>query len=109
MATDMLLNDIASHVYFHVPNAIDIEVVDGYCPQDTILATVRKNPDIKVEMNLLPGQDGADSHVLCGNFLVRDGAGSEFDRCHDNMCWDMSADEDHLGEVCQYVTSRLLS
>lgn len=83
----MNIYQISSYIYSNTGSAIDTEVVDGICPDDTIEVSNRDGKQF-----LALGFDPTDDSFLLGT-----------------LCWHIDGEEDYdtLDEICEYARKEL--
>lgn len=99
----MNIHQLSSYIYNHTADAIDTEVVDGYCPDDTVKIWAGEDRNIYIAL----GFDPDDDHFILGALHAVDGGYDE--PVEEGLCWHVEDDEDYetLDTLCKDVEKRL--
>lgn len=98
----MNIDQISSYIYNNTGSAIDTEVVNEICPDDTIEVSKRDSRQF-----LAIGFDPTDDSFLLGTLWYRYENGDK--EAVEEACWNIDGEEDYatLDEICEYAGKAL--
>lgn len=98
----MNIDQISSYIYNNTGSAIDTEVVNGICPDDTIEVSKRDSRQF-----LAIGFDPTDDSFLFGTLWYRYENGDK--EAVEEVWWNIDGEEDYatLDEICEYAGKAL--
>lgn len=98
----MNIDQISSYIYNNTGSAIDTEVVNEICPDDTIEVSKRDSRQF-----LAIGFDPTDDSFLLGTLWYRYENGDK--EAVEEVCWNIDGEEDcaTLDEICEYADKAL--
>lgn len=99
----MNIYQISSYIYDNTGSAIDTEVVNGICPDDTIEVSKRDSRQF-----LALGFDPTDDSFILGTLWYRHENGDK-EAVEEDLCWHIDGEEDYdtLDEICEYARKEL--
>lgn len=99
----MDIYQISGYIYDNTGSAIDTEVVNGICPDDTIEVSKRDSRQF-----LAIGFDPTDDSFLLGTLWYRHENG-DTESLEEETCWNIDGEEDYatLDDICEYAGKAL--
>lgn len=99
----MDIYQISSYIYNNTGSAIDTEVVNGICPDDTIEVSKRDSKQF-----LALGFDPIDDSFILGTLWYRHENGDK-EAVEEGLCWHIDGEEDYdtLDDICEYARKEL--
>ena len=98
----MNIDQISSYIYNNTGSAIDTEVVNEICPDDTIEVSNRDSRQF-----LALSFDPTDSFIF-GTLWYRHENGAK-EVVEEDLCWHIDGEEDYdtLDDICEYARKEL--